>query len=220
MPQSSVAARFTGRLPNLITLFFSLTLVNAFRLFADFYHWPTAPTFDFGNPAQVSVAVSFIVTIFWVATAWLSWSMLVERFPYTLHLGRFFFDIFRFSVMFAIMNFLFLAAKPESFQWYIFSFAFFYLMMAVWYVLRLRSAPDKARRDEWAGDARGHALRTLTFLVLGVIYVVGVAAQPAASYAPALRWALVLLTFVAVVVWSVERLRDLVGRALAESPAA
>lgn len=37
------------RLPNLITLFFSLSLVTGFRLLNDHFHWNTDPQFDFGS---------------------------------------------------------------------------------------------------------------------------------------------------------------------------
>jgi len=213
---SRPSTRFLQRLPQLITFFFSLTLVNGFRILADTFHWSTQPTFDFGDPSQVLVVVSFFVTLFWIVTAWLGYSLLVERYPYTLDLTRFFFDVARFCLMFAVLNFAFLAGKGTSYHVYVFTVALFYLMMALWNVREAGRIGEAARRREREGDARGHGVRFLTFLAIGLVYYLGVTLGLAGSASLAVRYCTIIASFAALVVWNLRRISELRAYALAD----
>lgn len=212
----TATARFLQRLPQFITLFFSITLVNGFRIFADTFHWSTQPTFDFRDPSQLMVAASFILTLFWVVTAWLGYSLLIERYPYTLHFSRFFFDVARFVIMFALINFSFLAGKAESYHIFVFTLAISHLLMTGWHIEQIRNAEGIEQRRERQSDARGHALRFFTYLLLGLLYYFGVAVRSGEGFSEAVHYGIVVMTLVAMTVWNVKRLSELKEYALKE----
>ncbi|HLI50288.1 MAG TPA: hypothetical protein VKU87_00745 [Thermomicrobiaceae bacterium] len=206
---NTTTTRFLGRLPQLITFFFSLTLVNGFRVLSDTYHWTTQPSFKFNDPGQYLIAVSFVVTLVWIVTAWLGYSLLIERVPYTLGFGRFFFDVARFSLMFALLNFTFLAGQKNGYQIYLFTLAIFHFMMVAWYFDQERQTTDATRQKMYGGDVRSHGFRALTYLVLGLVFYFGVATRSTGTGTDSLRYAILIVTFVLMTVWNVRRLADL-----------
>lgn len=213
----TASTRFLQHLPQLITLFFSITLVNGFRLLADQFHWSTGPTFNLFSLPQFLLAVSFGVTMFWIVTAWLGYSLLIERHPYTLNFARFFLDIIRFSLMFALLNFAFLAGTPGSYHIFLLTLTLFHMIVLGWYRAELRGASEPRQQREWRSGARNHAARVLTYGALGLVYYAGVAARPGAALAETLHVGIVALTCGALVVWNVRRLAELKALALREA---
>lgn len=209
-------ARFAQRLPQLITMFFSFTMVGFFKTFTDTFHFTTGPAIDWRDPSQVLILVSFLMTLFWIVTAWLGYSVLIERRPYTADLGRFFFDVARFSLLNFQMNFSFLAGQISSFQVYIFSIALWHGMMAGWYVQRFGRAPSEAK-DEVHADAASHGVRFATYVALGLVYYFEVALRPDQPGAQVLRIAIAALTFGVMFVWNATRIRNLTVRILTAS---
>ncbi len=199
-------SRFLQHLPQFVTFFFALTLVNGFRLLADTFDWSTRPTFDISDPAQLLTAVSFSVTLFWIVTAWMGYSLLIERYPYTLEFGRFFFDIVRFSIMFALINFCFLVNTAARYHVFIFTLAFFHVMMAGWYGKQGSVVTSPEQRGEHWRDARQHTLQFLSYLLLGLIYYLGVAVRPDALLAEMIHYVVALVTSVVMIIWNIRRL--------------
>jgi hypothetical protein len=211
--------RFLQRLPQFVQFFFPLTLITGFREFGDRFDWMTQPSFNMAEPADVLIAASFLVTIFWVVTDWIGYNWLIERVPYTLGLSRFYFDVARFSLMFAIVNFSFLAGEGTSYHYYIFALALWHVAMLGWHVTRIVGSPSEGRSDRLA-DARGHGMRFLTFFVLGIVYFFGVSFRAEGVALEPLHYALVGLTLLAIIGWNAIRLTELKGREPAGEPQA
>lgn len=214
---SGSSVRFLQRLPQFITLFFSLTMVNAFRLLADTYSWPTGPQFDLSNSSHVLIALSFSATLFWIVTAWLGYSLLTERYPYTLDLYRFLFDVVRFSMIFALMNLAFLAGRIESYHNFILTLGLWHALMAGWYLWRLHEIKDVARHQETQRDAASHGMRFATYLILGVAYYFGVATRVTDPSAEILRYIIVAATLLLMMWWNIRRIRDFKERLVREA---
>ena len=139
--------RYLQRLPTLITFFFSVMLVTVFRELSVTFHWTTDPSFDINNPSHILIVVAFLATLFFVVSVWLAYSLLIERFPYTLHYGVFFFDVARFSILFIIFNFAFLAGNPPHYVDYILMLVLWHVMMAGWHAHRLRHIQGVERQE-------------------------------------------------------------------------
>ena len=213
---SAVETNFLSRLPLFITMFFSFTMVGFFRTFSDTFHFTTAPAIDFHNGSQVLILVAFFVTLLWIVTAWVGYSMLISRYPYTLDLGRFFFDVARFSLLNFQMSFTFLAGQAAYFQVYIFSIALWHAMMLGWYLSRTRQGAEgvKAKSQK---DAVSHGLRAATYLVLGLLYYYGVALRLGQPGAEVLRYVIAAATFAMMTMWNLRRIRELTARAVMAS---
>jgi hypothetical protein len=209
-----IEARFVARLPQFITMFFSFTMVGFFRTFTDTFHFTTAPSFNIRDGSQDLIVISFFVTLFWIVTAWIGYSMLIERYPYTLDLGRFFFDIARFSLLNFQMNFAFLAGQIAYFQVYIFSIGLWHAMMMFWYILRARRPAGTGGRPEAQRDAVSHGLRMGTYVVLGLLYYFLVATRVALPGANVLRFVIAGVTFAIMVAWNFRRIREITARAV------
>jgi len=209
---SAIETGFVQRLPQFITMFFSFTMVGFFKNFADTFHFTTAPSFDWKNGSQDLVVAAFFVTLFWIVTAWVGYSMLITRHPYTLDLGRFFFDVARFSLLNFQMSFTFLAAQIAYFQVYIFSIALWHAMMMGWYRWQAGELPSGARAEQQK-DATSHGMRFATYLVLGLLYYFLVALRVGQPGAELLRYVIAGATFVMMTVWNVRRIRELTARA-------
>lgn len=206
-------ARYLQRLPTLITFFFSVMLVTVFRELSVIFHWTTAPSFDIRNLSDDLIVVAFVATLFFVVAVWLSYSLLIERFPYTLDYTVFFFDVVRFSVLFMIFNFAFLAGNPPQYVYYILMLSVFHLLMAGWHTNRLRRI-EGSERAERAGDIRGHLLRAGTYFLLAVVYYVAVVRPWPATQPWGLHAALVIITSVLLVYWNARRLGEMKNKAL------
>jgi hypothetical protein len=206
-------ARYLLRLPTLITFFFSVMLVTVFRELSVTFGWTTAPSFDIGNLGHVLIVLSFAATLFFVVTVWLSYSLLIERFPYTLDYTVFFFDVVRFSVLYMIFNFAFLAGHPPQYLYYPAMLSAFHLLMAVWHGYRLRHT-DGVERGERAIDARGHLLRAATYALLAGIYFVTVTVRWPSSQPWSLHALLVVVTSGLLVVWNARRLHEMKVKAV------
>ncbi len=221
MPADSLA-RYLQRLPTLITFFFSVMLVTVFRELSATFGWTTEPSFDIGNLGHVLIALSFVATLFFVVTVWLSYSLLIERFPYTLDYTVFFFDVARFSVLFMIFNFAFLAGHPPHYLYYPAMVSAFHLLMAAWHGHRLRhvAGPERAER---AGDVSGHLLRAGTYALLAACYYVIVTLRWASSEPWLLHALLVVATSGLLIYWNARRLHEMkvkVGQAASAGGAA
>lgn len=214
-------ARYLQRLPTLITFFFSVMLVTVFRELSATFGWTTAPSFDIGNLGHVLIALSFVATLFFVVTVWLSYSLLIERFPYTLDYTVFFFDVARFSVLYMIFNFAFLAGHPPHYLAYPAMVSAFHLLMAAWHSYRLPHVAG-AERGERARDVGGHLLRTGTYALLAATYYFTVTMRWEASEPWLLHALLVVVTSGLLVYWNARRLHEMkakAGQALAAGAA-
>ena len=217
MPNSDSLTRYLQRLPTLITFFFSVMLVTVFRELSVAFSWTSAPSFSFRELSHVLTAVSFLATLFFVVSVWLSYSLLIERFPYTLDFTVFFFDVARFSVLFMIFNHAFLAANPPQYVHYIAMLAVFHVLMAFWHAHRRRGLPaDRtAERAERSWDVRGHLVRVGTYAGLALVYYLAVTMRWQASEPWVLHAALVLFTSALLVYWNAKRLGEMKAKALA-----
>ena len=212
-------ARYLQRLPTFITYFFSIMLVTVFRELSVMFHWTTGPTFDIRNLSHDLIVVGFLATLFFVVSVWLAYSLLIERFPYTLDYTTFFFDVVRFSVLFMIFDFVFLAGNPPYYGYYIVMLGVFHVLMAGWHTYRLRYIQG-VERVERIADIRGHMLRMGTYFVLAIIYYVFVALRWQTSQPWGLHSAIVVITSVLLVYWNVRRLGELKVKALQAQEAA
>ncbi len=206
-------ARYLQRLPTLITFFFSIMLVTVFNKLSTLFNWTSGPNFDIRNLNQDLIVVSFIATLFFVVSVWLSFSLLIERFPYSLDYTVFFFDVVRFSVLFMIFNFAFLAGNPPSYWYYIAMLGVFHLLMAGWHTYRLRLIQGE-ERIERSADIRGHLIRMITYFILAVIYYILVVPGWQPTQPMALHAILVVVTSVLLVYWNAMRLVEVKAKAL------
>jgi hypothetical protein len=163
--------------------------------------------------------VSFLATLFFVVSVWLSYSLLIERFPYTLDYTTFFFDVVRFSVLYMIFSFAFLAGIPPFYWYYIAMLGVFHLLMAGWHSYRLRYIQGEERRER-AGDIRGHLLRMGIYFVLAIIYYVFVTIPWKTSQPWGLHAVMVVITSALVVYLNVRRLSEVKIKALQAQEAA
>jgi hypothetical protein len=207
------------RLPTLITFFFSVMLVTFFRELMVTFQLTTNPTFDLSTPGHALVVVSFIATLFFVVAVWLSYSLLIERFPYTLDYSVFFFDVARFSLLYLIFSFSFLAGHPPDYWYFMLGLAAFHAMMAGWHGNRLRHIQGP-ERSERAADVRGHLLRAGTYFLLAVVYIVAVTLRWQAAQPWTIHSALVIITSALLVFWNARRLGEMKSKALQAQAAA
>jgi len=205
--------RYLLRLPTLITFFFSVMLVTVFREMSTIFHWTTSPSFDIRKLSHGLTVISFVATLFFVVSVWLAYSLLIERFPYTLDYTVFFFDVVRFSVLFMIFNFAFLAGNPPNYWNYMGMLGVFHLLMAGWHSYRLRYI-EGVERVERIADVRGHLLRMGTYFTLAIIYYVLVALRWEAAQPWGLHAALVVITSGLLVFWNARRLGELKNKVL------
>jgi hypothetical protein len=212
-------ARYLQRLPTFVTFFFSIMLVNVFSKLSVLFNWSTGPTFDIRNLSHDLIVVSFLVTLFFVVSVWLSFSLLIERFPYTLDYSGFFFDVVRFSVLFMIFNFAFLAGNPPYYGYYLAMLGAFHALMAGWHAYRLRRFQG-VERVERTADIQGHVLRMGTYFVLAILYYVTVALRWQTDQPWALHAAIVVITSTLLVYWNVRRLGEVKAKALQAQEAA
>jgi hypothetical protein len=205
-------ARYAARLPTFVTFFFSVIMVTVFREIATIFQWTTAPNFDVGNPIHWLIVISFATTFFFVVAVWLSYALLIERFPYTLDYGAFYFDVVRFSVLFMIFDFSFLAGHPPHYVYYILGLMVFHLLMMGWHARRLDRVAA-TERPEQVADIRGHGMRAGIYLLLAVVYYFLVyrqwESQPLAAHA-----VLVLITCALVIFWNARRLLEMKAKAM------
>jgi hypothetical protein len=206
-------SRYLQRLPTLITFFFSVMLVTVFRELSVTFGWTTAPSFTVAEPGHVLIAVSFTATLFFVVSVWLSYSLLIERFPYTLDYTVFFMDVVRFSVLFMIFSFSFLAGSPPQYVHYIAMLAVFHMVMALWHGYRRRDAGG-SEAGERVADVRGHLLRSGTYVGLAVAYYLLVTMRWQVAEPWALHAVLVVVTSGLLVFWNARRLMEVKTKAL------
>ncbi|WP_426061841.1 hypothetical protein [Hymenobacter sp. B1770] len=215
---ASTLQKVLVRLPNLITLFFSLTLVTGFRLLNDHFHWNTSPTFDTSSWHDAIVLISFLVTLVFIITAWLGFSTLIERVPYAHSFNRFLFDAARISALFPIIMWSFLADNPTKYQVFVWGLAGWHLFMTSWYVWPLLLG--KGSRTGHRSDLTSHALISAIYFGLGLAFYKLVAQPWPTNPQPNLQLGLVCLTLAVVAVWSVSRLLSLQRRLQREPLAA
>lgn len=213
--ETNVLSKVLLRLPNLITLFFSLTLVSGFRLLNDRFHWNTAPTFDITHWNDVLVVLSFLATLLFIVTAWLGFSVLIERVPYQGSFNRFLFDTARFSALFPLLMWSFLAESPAHFQVFVWGLSAWHFAMTIWYVWPVLFS--STNRTGHSADLKSHATISAVYFGLGLIYYLLVAKQWATEPNEGLRISLVLITLGTISFWSISRLRGLQKRLLSEA---
>ncbi len=208
-------ARVLVRLPNLVTLLFSLTLVAGFKLLNDRFHWSSAPSFSLSEWNDVLVLLSFLSTLLFIFTAWLGFNILIEQVPYKDSFNRFLFDAARFSAVFPILMWSFLAENPTHFQVFTFGLASWHLAMALWFVWpRLLG---RTHRSGHSNDLYSHVTASVVYLALGLVYYQFVAKDWATEPNETLRIGLVLGVLIFLISWSVNRLIILQKRLLAEA---
>ena len=217
---SDALARYVQRLPTFITFFFSVMLVTVFRQLSDAFLWTTGPTPDLSNPGSWLLIIAFISTLFFVVAVWLSYALLIERVPYSLDYSHFVFDVARFSVVYMIFEFAFLAAHPPNYVYYIAALAVFHGMMAGWWYLSRLPQTPAADRPELHADIRGHLLRGGVYLALATIYLFTVTLRWQTSPSWTAHGILVVITSAVLVYWNAERLREMKAKATAAHAAA
>jgi hypothetical protein len=205
-------ARYLQRLPTFVTFFFSIMLVSVFNKLSTLFNWSNGPTFDILNLSQDLIVVGFIATLFFVVSVWLSFALLIERFPYMLDYTVFFFDVTRFSVLFVIFNYAFLAGNPPYYVHYLAMLGVFHLLMAGWHTYRLRKNQAE-EGSERISDIRGHLMRMGTYFILAIIYYVVVALPWPTSKPWGLHAAFVVITSMLLVYWNVRRLAEIKNKA-------
>lgn len=207
-------ARVLIRLPNLITLLFSLTLVAGFKLLNDRFHWNTAPSFTLTEWNDVLVLLSFLSTLLFIVTAWLGFNILVERVPYQDSFNRFLFDAARFSAMFPLLMWSFLA-ETTHYQVFAWGLAAWHLAMVAWYGWPMLIS--RIHRTGHSSDMLSHVVASTLYFGLGLAFhqLITKAETPVPN--ETLRIGLVLATQAVVVGWSVNRLVILQKRLLAEA---
>ena len=201
-------ARYLQRLPTFITFFFSIALVSVFNKLSTLFNWSAGPTFDIRNLNHDLTVVGFVSTLFFVVAVWLSYCLLIERFPYTLDYTTFFFDVLRFSVLFMIFNMSFLAGAAPYYGYYVATLGVFHLIMAGWHTYRL-SRIQGEERAERAEDVRGHLLRMAIYFVIAIIYYVFVAIPWKTSQPLGLHAVIVVITSGLLVYLNVRRLIEM-----------
>jgi hypothetical protein len=215
--EATTLSKVLIRLPNLITLLFSLTLVTGFRLLNDHFHWNTAPSFEYTRLNDWLVLLAFITTLFFIVTAWLGFSVLMERVPYKGSFGRFLFDTARFSAMFPLLMWSFLAESPIQFQVYVWGLASWHLVMTLWYVWPI--VFNHTNRTGHSSDMISHGVISGVYFVLGLVFYLLVARNWETDPSPVLRPVLVLVTLGTVITWSANRLLSLQKRLQTEAAA-
>ncbi|HTJ57153.1 MAG TPA: hypothetical protein VL418_06255 [Devosiaceae bacterium] len=210
---SDALMRYLQRLPTFITFFFSVMLVTVFRQLGDMFLWTTGPAPDLGNLASWLVILSFSSTLFFVVAVWLGYALLIERFPYTLEYSHFIFDVVRFSVVYMIFEFAFLAAHPPTYFYFIGALGVFHTLMAGWHGSRMRGVSSVVRAELFA-DIRGHLFRAGVYYALTIIYLLTVTLNWQASGSWTMHAILVVITSAVLVFWNAERLRDMKAKAL------
>ena len=205
-------ARYLARLPTFITFFFSVMLVTVFKELASIFAWTTGPSFSILNPAHALITISFLATLFFVIAVWLSYSLLIERFPYTLEYGEFIFDVVRFSVLYMVFNFAFLAGHPPYYFYFIGSLGAFHLLMGGWHAERMRHC-EGAERTEHLNDVRGHGMRAGIYFVIAIAYFVTVTLNWQATQSWGVHAAFVVVTSGLLVFWNLKRLMDMRAKA-------
>lgn len=214
---TNILSKVLIRLPNLITLLFSLTLVNGFRLMNDHYHWNTSPTFDFTNWNDTLILLSFLTTLIFIITAWLGFSVLIERVPYKDNFNRFLFDTVRFSALFPILMWCFTIGTPEKYQVYIWGLSAWHFIMTLWYLWPLLF--KQSQRTGFSSDLKSHATIMVIYFILGLIYYLIIAIEWTNAPNETMRVGLDLLTMFTIIFWSVNRLRSLQSRLISEANA-
>ncbi len=204
--------RYLQRLPTFVTFFFSIMLVSVFNKLSTVFNWSNGPTFDIRNLSQDLIVIGFIATLFFVVSVWLSFALLIERFPYTLDYTVFFFDVTRFSILFIIFNYAFLAGNPPYYVYYLAMLGVFHLLMAGWHTYRLRKNQAE-EGTERTSDIRGHLMRMGTYFILAILYYVWVALPWAAAKPWVLHAAFVVITSGLLVYWNARRLVEIKTKA-------
>jgi len=212
--ETSILSKVLIRLPNLITLLFSLILVNGFRLMNDRFHWNTSPTFDITQWNDTLILLSFLTTFLFIITAWLGFSALIERVPYKENFNRFLFDTGRFAALFPINMWCFTVENPEKFQVYIWGLSAWHLIMTLWYLWPLLF--KQSQRTGFSSDLKSHATIMVIYFILGLIYYVLIAKEWTNAPNETMRVGLDLLTMFTIIFWSVTRLRSLQSRLISE----
>lgn len=215
--ETNILSKVLIRLPNLITLLFSLTLVNGFRLMNDHYHWNTSPTFDITNWNDTLILLSFLTTFLFIITAWLGFSVLIEKVPYKDNFNRFLFDTVRFAALFPILMWCFTIDSPEKYQVYIWGLSAWHLIMTLWYLWPVLF--KDSQRTGFSSDLKSHATIMLIYFILGLVYNVFIAKEWTNAPNETVRVGLDLLTMFTIIFWSIIRLRSLQSRLISEANA-
>lgn len=198
--------RFLERLPLFIHLFFSLTVIQGFRRFAETFQWASHPQLHYSEPSDVLVPVSFVCALFWIVTDWVAYSWLIERHPYKPNLLRFFIDVLGFSLMFAVINFSFLAGQVDSYHYFIFAMAAWHFLIVFWHGVTAFSEEDQQGTRK--KDAKGHGLRFITYFVLGLIYYFAVSVRVGEPFHEMFRYGVMSATFAAIIAWNTKRVLE------------
>jgi hypothetical protein len=213
--ETNILSKVLLRLPNLITLLFSLTLVTGFRLMNDRFHWNTSPTFDITQWNDTLILLSFLTTFLFIVTAWLGFSVLIERVPYKDNFNRFLFDTARFTALFPLLMWSFTVEFPEKYQLYIWGLSAWHLIMTIWYLWPILFS--HSQRTGYSSDLKSHATIMVIYFILGLAYYLFIAKDWANTPNQTMRVALVLLTLFTIIFWSIRRLRNLQSRLILEA---
>ena len=217
---SEVAARYLQRLPNFITFFFSIMLVRNLGELTTVFKMTTGPEFDKFGLGDWLIILSFFTTLFFVVLCWLAYNVLVDRFPYTVNYTFFFLDVVRFSLLYVVMNFAFLAAHPPTYLYYIISLGVFHTFAMSWHLLRLSRGGTQAERAEHFRDMRFLAMISAIYYGLAIVYGVTVTLSWHSSNSWALHSVFVVVTCAIVIWFSANRLHAMRVRVFESEPPA
>jgi len=208
--ENTILSKVLTRLPNLITLFFSLTLVTGFRLLNDRFHWNTSPAFDITHWNDILILLSFLATFLFIITAWLGFSILIEIVPYKDNFHRFLFDTARFAALFPLLMWSFTVDSPEKYQVFIWGLSAWHLSMTLWYLWPVLL--KQAQRTGHSSDLISHASITAIYFILGLTYYLLVAKDWKTAPNETMRVALDFLSIFTVIFWSVSKVRQIQNR--------
>jgi hypothetical protein len=186
-------SRYLQKLPNFITFFFSSMLVRTLGEVGTILKFTTEPEFqNVGWDVWLTV-FSFCTTLYFVVFSWLAYNLLIERFPYSANLSLFFLDVGRFVVLYAILNFSFLANHPPRYVYFIVSLGVFHVGAMGWHLLRIRLA-HSTERPEHNKDIQFLGAMAVVYFVVAAIYAAVVVAPWSNSHPWGIHCAFVFVT--------------------------
>jgi hypothetical protein len=198
----------------LIDIFFAVIITIVFEKFLDHFFVPNIVKLDsFDIPTLLSTfsaplilnMLFFFVVYFWVISHWIFYHELIKKYPY-YRCGKFLVDVAIFSIMFVIISISILAYDNAILPLFIFLIIIWYLFACLWHLSDIGLRP--LRRY-----LKSHAYILATSVPLLVL-----------AYDPftldfSFEWYRYTITssvIVAMIVWSVHRLKKYLDRGLRE----
>jgi hypothetical protein len=149
-----------------------------------------------------------------MVTGWVGYNVLIERNPYRMNLTRFFFDVFRFALMYSLLLWSFLAEKPDHYYVFLFGITGYHLLMTLWYLYEIQIVKTATHG---AKDLVPHGVAFVIYLALALSYLSAVAGSMDVITKERYHNLIVTATMATIVTWSAGRLSSLLKRIKQES---